>query len=286
MTPTVEFWILLGTGLVLYGGLIAAALTFGPRWFHQQFSEREKFLASLITKSEKTFTELQAELVVYKAQLAAKDAENGKLRLESGRCGERINELTKKVQQMEQTIADLTRELEKYTMGEKKSLSPLLVAIGSDAALKIDLAALRVVRTRSGMGFTRIEDASVANIKRHLDRARINNRPYDKLHLAIHAGPNGLVLGGAPVNAVEFSEILEGINVMLIAGCEGDVVGDFLGIVPYVVTMTDKVEHSDAALFTIAFWEEIGHGHDPAEALEAALDRAPSGMSETVERHF
>jgi hypothetical protein len=50
--------------------------------------------------------------------------------------------------------------------------------------------------------------------------------------------------------------------------------------------MTEKVSHTDAALFARAFWEQIGRGHEPAEALRLALKRSPSGMSEFIERHF
>lgn len=164
--------------------------------------------------------------------------------------------------------------------------SALLVAVGSDAALKIDLTALRAVRTETGLGFTRIEDATIDRIKQHLDRARINGRPIDKLHLAVHSGPKGILLGGTLVDSVEFSEILDGVRVLLLAGCEGDSVGDYLGVVNYVVTMTEKVSNADASLFTRAFWTQIGLKKEPVEAFNQALKRSPSGMSEFVERHF
>jgi hypothetical protein len=169
---------------------------------------------------------------------------------------------------------------------EKVPPSQMLVAIASDADLKVDLTSLRAVRTNTGMEFTRIEDVTLEKLKRYLDRARINGRPYKRLHLAVHAGPEGIMMGNVLVNAVVLSEILQGIEVLLLAGCEGDVIGDYLGVVPYVITMTNKVSHTDAALFTRAFWEEIGGGREPSEALDYALDRAPSGMGEFVERHW
>lgn len=169
---------------------------------------------------------------------------------------------------------------------DAKPESPLLVAIGSDAKLKLDLASLRAVETDTGMTFRRIENATFELLKRHLDRARANDRPYDKLHLAVHSGPDGIYLSGGIVNSEQLSEILRGVRILVIAGCESDAVGDYLGVVNHVVSMTEKVSHTDAALFARAFWEEIGNRCEPSEALRLALKRSPSGMSEYVEYHW
>lgn len=184
---------------------------------------------------------------------------------------------------------ELQRQITVLTMQptiEPNPLSPVLVAIGSDALLQLDLTSMRAVETETGMEFRRIQNATLELIKQYLDRARINGHPYDKLHLGVHSGPSGILLGGVLVESVKLSEILQGVKILLIAGCESSYVGDFLGVVPYVVTMTEKVPMNDAALFCRAFWTQIGRRKDPTEALRLALIAAPSGMNEYIESHW
>lgn len=180
----------------------------------------------------------------------------------------------------------LREELENKGIVEATPVTPLLAAIGSDAMLKLDEAALRAVRTETGMEFERIRDATLPAIKRRLDRERGYGRPFDKLHLAVHSAPDGIILSGQLVDAAALSEILDGVQVLLVAGCESSQIGDALGVVPYVITMNEAVGNADAAQFTKVFWTQIGKRKKPAEALRKALELAPSGMSEYVERHF
>lgn len=163
---------------------------------------------------------------------------------------------------------------------------PLLIAaIGLDAALSLDLAALRAVRTSTGMEFARIQDATLTKLKAALDRERSHGRKVN-VHLAVHSGTAGVELGGQVVDAVALSEFLDGAQVLLIAGCESSQVGDFLGVVPFVISMSEKVSHTDAAMFTQAFWQAIGKGMEPAPALRYALAHSPSGMSEYVSKSW
>ena len=164
-------------------------------------------------------------------------------------------------------------------------LPVLIAAIGSDSMLSLDLASLRAVRTSTGMKFQRIQDASLASLKVALDRARMNGRQAN-VHLAVHASPQGVLLGGVLVDAVALSEILDGVQVLVLAGCQSDQLGDNLGVVPSVISFSEDVSNTDASLFARLFWEKVGRGATAENALGAALKLAPSGLGEFVIGNF
>ena len=72
------------------------------------------------------------------------------------------------------------------------SLPRLLVCIGPDPDLAVDLAMLRAVRRETGLGFHRLLNATRARLETALRRARGNARAVPWLHLACHAGPSGV----------------------------------------------------------------------------------------------
>lgn len=160
----------------------------------------------------------------------------------------------------------------------------LLVALASDVAGWMDLAATRAQPI--GLTVTRLNGVTKERLKRFIDRGRMYNRPVELLHIGAHAGPDGIKFDDEMADANWLSEHLAGVKVLLIAGCSADALGDWLGVVPYVVTMAEDVADDDAAKFAQAFWAEIGAGRDPGLALDAALMRAPAGMEEYVERHW
>lgn len=166
--------------------------------------------------------------------------------------------------------------------GEPNKKAPLLIAaIGSDSALSIDLSSLRAVRTETGMEFLRIQNATLERLKTALYRERAHGRQCN-VHLAVHAGPLGVELGDQVIGPLILSEILDGVQILLIAGCEADQVGDFLGVVPFVVSFSEVVEHDDAAIFCRWWWTGIGNGLEPDVALHQALARSPSSLQEFV----
>lgn len=274
-----------------WSALVTISLWAVGRWVLPFFHIADTGMEARNLDLEKQLASLQAQLAECARRLAESERKNLELEQRQDFLLGELEKANQKSGRQQQQIAELNSkvsELERANVMRTEPVadSMLLVAIGSDAALKIDLASLRAVRTETGLSFSRIEDATLDKIKQHLDRARINGRPIDKLHLAVHSGPAGIVLGGVPVSSVQLSEILEGVRVLLIAGCEGDTVGDYLGIVPYVLSFSEKVGHSDAATFTRAWWSEIGKKKEPEEALKAALRRSPSGMSEYIEHHW
>lgn len=214
-------------------------------------------------------------------KLVEASIENDKLRA-------RISETEIKVATTKNELKIVRDQLEEQNLITPivSNLTPVLVAVGSDAKLKVDYASLRGVEANTGMSFRRINDATLDKIKIHLDRARKARRPFDKMHLSVHSSPQGLELGGYLIDGQEFSEILRGIKILLIAGCESSQVGDNLSVVPFVITMTEKVSHEDAAIFTENFWTEIGKDQKPIDAFDIALEYSPPTMREYVERHW
>ena len=108
--------------------------------------------------------------------------------------------------------------------------------------------------------------------------------------LAFHRLPDAsaddLDLAGGSVDGEWLSERLLGVQVLLLAGCEGDRVGDWLGVVPYVVTLDEAIGHDDAAVLCEHFWTGIGKGEGPGAALAAALSACAPVVGEYVVRHW
>ena len=153
-------------------------------------------------------------------------------------------------------------------------------------SLRIDLAALRTVKRLTGLAFHRLTDCSSNDLDAYLRRERAKGRPVVYLHLAVHAGPAGIDLADGRVDGNWLSERLLGVQVLLLAGCEGDRVGDWLGVVPYVVTLDEAIGHDDAAVLCEHFWTAIGRGEAPVSALEAALSACAPVVGEYVVRHW
>lgn len=271
------FWLFIGASFFLY--LVARAF---ERWIlplfynpNETLEAREAVLRTQIEDLEQRLRESEAKVKASEEKIAAMQKVQDIL-------FEQLDEARSKMMDLQRQVDTSTRHLPQSDV----PATPLLVAVGADSMLSLDLAALRAVETETGMEFRRIQDASLRDIKQHLDRGRLNGRPYDKLHLSVHASSEGILLGGKVINSIELSEILRGIRILVIAGCESSHIGDYLGVVPYVVTLSEKVSNSDASLFARAFWTEIGRKKDSTEALRLALLRAPSGVGEFVERHW
>ena len=62
--------------------------------------------------------------------------------------------------------------------------------------------------------------------------------------------------------------------------------GDWLGVVPHVITLSEDISHGDAATLTEQFWLHIAKGRTPADALALALERCAPAVSEYVVRHW
>jgi hypothetical protein len=171
--------------------------------------------------------------------------------------------------------------LDRYPAGRT-----LFVCIGPDSALMLDLAVLRGVRSATGLAFKRLLDATRPRFADMLRRERGFGRPVELLHLALHASPEGVAFADGLADGNWLSERLFGVRIMLLASCQGDTIGDWLGVVPHVITLSEEISHEDAAVLTQHFWHNIGLGTEPGAALDEALMHCPPAVSEYVVRHW
>jgi len=156
---------------------------------------------------------------------------------------------------------------------------PLMVVIGDDPALLVDLAALRGAR---GLRVTRLLPATYASLKQTVERFRRQGKPLELLHFALHAGPDGVKLDRL-VKPTELSELLRGARVAVFMGCTSAEIADLLPVIPSVVAFREPVPHDEAWQFSLLFWRAIGDGMTAAQAFERAVDRGPTGIGEYAE---
>ncbi len=161
-----------------------------------------------------------------------------------------------------------------------------LVCTGADPDLLLDLAALRGVRTATGLRFRRLINPTAAKLSKALARQRSLGDPFEYLHMAVHSSAAGLMLQDGPVDGAWLSERLEGVRVLLLASCASDGIGDWLEVVPYVVSVSEEISHADAAVLARHFWQGIGSGEEPGAALDHALERCMPAVGEYVVRHW
>jgi hypothetical protein len=162
----------------------------------------------------------------------------------------------------------------------------LLALTGPDPQLSIDIAALRAVKADANLDFQRIEHATRDDLDAYLRRERSHGRPVRYVHIASHADSNGVQFADGLADGSWLSAMLQGVQVLVLAGCKSDRVGDWLSVVPYVVSLADRISHQDAAILTQHFWSGVARGLDPGEALDAALARCSPVVSEFVVRHW
>jgi hypothetical protein len=161
-----------------------------------------------------------------------------------------------------------------------------LVCVAEESGLALDLAALRAVRTATGLKFQRLLSPTRRKFSETLRRQRGLGHPIEYLHCALHASVAGLEFRDGPVDGAWLSERLAGVRVVLLACCESASVGDWLGVVPYVVTLGEEISHEDAAALTQHFWRGIGLGMEAGPALDGALEQCPPVVGEYVVRHW
>lgn len=248
-----------------------------------------KHLALDVDEREK---QLQNQLNQLQKELVDANREIESLRKQVNFLVEQNEESVRKMVQVEQLNEDLKGELENFrrsTYSGSMLESPqriLIVVIGSeDGGLSLDLASIRAVKTDTGLDIQTVSDVTPENLKKVLDSAkRRNNHIY--VHMSVKADREGYLIGSRIVDVAWLSSILDGVIVLLVAGADSSYVGEFLGVVPYVVSMRGDIAHRDAALFARAFWTEIGRGMGPSMALRRALDHSPVTIRDNVVAHW
>jgi hypothetical protein len=209
------------------------------------------------------------------------------------------------VQQHEEVVVKYNKLEEVYNASKEDSLSlreqvnsfssnyvnktpskVLIVCTGSDEpGFGLDIASIRAVRTETGMEIQQVNDASPENLKKYIDRARVK-QDHIYVHLSVRSDREGYQLGSEIVDASWLSTILNGVIVLVIAGTDSDSVADFLGVVPYVISMSGPISHRDASIFSRLFWLEIGNGIGPSLSLKRALQKSPGTIREKIVSHW
>jgi hypothetical protein len=163
----------------------------------------------------------------------------------------------------------------------------LLVLAGSGPEMQWEMAALREVRRATGLGFTRLAGVTKESFEREMLRARRRKGGgYTWLHMAAHGWPDGAQFAGEFAEGNWLSERLEGFEVALLAGCTTDAVGDWLAVIPHVVSFGENVSAGDAGAFTTGFWTCLAQGGTPDAAVDAGLKAALPYVAEYVVRHW
>lgn len=156
---------------------------------------------------------------------------------------------------------------------------PLMIVIGDDPQLVVDLAALRGAR---GLEVTRLLPATHRSLKSTVERFRRQGKPLELVHFAVHAEQDGIKLDRV-IKPVELSELLVGVRIAVFMGCLTAEIGDFLAVIPSVVSFREPVPHDEAWQFSLLFWRGIGEGLLPAQAFRRAKERGPTAIGEYAE---
>jgi len=202
-----------------------------------------------------------------------------------------LSERDTTIQRLNQRVAELERhqpltapEPVQLDQPRTSDVPQLLVVLGSDPALRIDLDALRGIERAGKMTITRPYPDNMGGIRVVLDRWRNRGQAIRYVHFAVHSAPEGIEIGREELITPDWlSDNLKSVEVLFINGCRSDGLGDWLGTVPNVIAMRHEVLNTDAVQFAYAFWDAIGDGLDVDAAFRRARTRSPQVVSEYVE---
>lgn len=251
------------------------------QWLKWDIGEREKELRQKLL-------ELQYECDKYKEEVTDLRKQIRILLTQHDEAVIKLNKLQGQYQSASETAEGLRWELERMqaeiidSSETSKTNRVLIVAIGSlKPSLNLDMASLRAVEHDTGIMVQRIPEATPDKLKMAIDKAR-RRRDIIYLHMAVDSDDNGFHLMDQVVDSDWMAANLGSVVVLVIAAQDRADIGEFLGIIPYVVTMSDAVISRDAAIFSREFWTEIGKGIGPTMALKRALSHSPSAMKTYV----
>lgn len=197
-----------------------------------------------------------------------------------------------RITELERELAKTKGELERVKM-QLASRSPtegervLLAVIGGDPDLRVDLAALRKVENDCDITVTRCLPNRFDRFQAILNRYRKEGRPIRYVHFSVHsrATPAAAAFDDGPVGGEQLSGVMNDVKICFLDGCESDMLGDVLGIVPAVMTWREKVTMEHGALATELFWGAIGKGLAPRAAYQQTRARLPAEVAEYLEFH-
>lgn len=198
----------------------------------------------------------------------------------------RIEHLEKELAGAEKRIQFLEGQLSRYEPNKTSGGERLLLAVvGSDPMLKTHLSALREVERDGGIVVTRCFPAQFRRFEATLSRYRAGGEPLRLVHFSAHvtAEDGGAILFEEPISGEQLSGVLNGVEVVMVAGCDSDILGDLLGVVPSVVTFRETVRLEHATLAIKLFWGAIGRGLNARDAYRETRRRLPAEVAEFLE---
>lgn len=280
-------WITLITVVVL---ATLAMQVFSPllqKFLKLDKTEREQVLQSQIDAMGDKQDEYETDAITLKGHIKLLLKQYDELVIEYNKLKEDYAKAQAEISELKKQVTALTQQsqvpmVEAAAVSSQRTL--VICTAIDDPNFMLDVASLRAVRTDTGMEISQIKEPSPESLKRILDRLRARGGPF-YLHLAIRTDKDNYQIGDKIVDANWLSSILDGVIVLLVAGSDSDSIGDFLGVVPYVITLAGEVQHRDVALFSRMFWLEIGRGIGAGLALKRALERSPSSIREAVQSH-
>ena len=202
-----------------------------------------------------------------------------------GELTEKLAEANRKIGRLEARIIELEKTLARQEIRQTGS-DTLLVAVGTDPMLKVDLSALRAVESRTPLKILRLLPVTKDNFRRIIDQRRSVGQPIRRVHIATHASRDGVEFGDGVADGIWLSAQLGGVEVLLLAGCETSQVGDYLGLVPFLVTTLESLSQEDAMRMAGVFWQAVGEWLLPAQVEARCRERLPAELLEAVEFRY
>jgi hypothetical protein len=196
-----------------------------------------------------------------------------------------IDRLNERIRQLERgQVAELSTPV---AQGAPVARQVLLACIGNDPMLRLDLAHLRRVQAQTSLRLATLDPVTLVDLENMLDRQRLNGTPIRYVHFGVHSDQRGLYLADGVATWEWLSERLDGVDVVVLAGCSNDRIADKLRVVDAVISVRAReIQNKDAGLFVEVFWLAIGNGDSAQKAFEQALERAPARVGEFVELHL
>lgn len=195
-----------------------------------------------------------------------------------GLLQEMLLEKQKRIKELERAV----EQLQHQAPAQAKDPGGLVVVVGPDRMLEQDVARLRGIRS---FHLSVLRDATMTDLSDLLNERRARGVPVRYLHLAVHAGHTGVQFADGIATGAWLSQNLKGVEVLVLAGCQGNRVANLLSVVPAVVSMRDELDNVQAGQFALAFWSSIADGRPVRDAYYYALEHSTDAVSEMAEFH-
>jgi len=149
----------------------------------------------------------------------------------------------------------------------------MLLICGDEVLCEADEAQLQ----RARINFRKLENATLNEIEKEIQRRRLDGTLYQWLHISAHGSKNGFALGNDEMMTTEWiADHFEGIQVVMAASCDSVAAGDSLaGIVDAVVVVYGRRGSALISTFASVFWREVAETGNSRRAYQMALTEVP-----------